>query len=298
MPWLKLWVCGAAVTNSVSPFYAPSSWTVSILIITGSRTLGRVGSTVTTQARGKFAHLCATPAKPKMASGLSEYELQRLENIRRNQRVLESLGLVSRDAELHQDLRKSEPRAKKQKAPPATEGSAEDARAAVRRSHRLAGLPADGADGADGAGGAGGAGCADGAGGAASPWSVTGEHERARDDYEAAWAGRWSGRQASTTPVGTCADTSARTGGTRELAPGPQRIIVRTLTSLGRAVCPVYVPCTVAPQVGTASYEHTLMRVHLRKTSPTRPASINAPQACGWAEADRGSGQPGARPEL
>ena len=230
-----------------------------------------------------------------MASGLSEYELQRLENIRRNQKVLESLGLVSRDAELHQDLRKSEPRAKKQKAPPATEGSAEDARAAVRRSHRLAGLPADGADGA---GGAGGAGCADGAGGAASPWSVTGEHERARDDYEAAWAGRWSGRQASTTPVGTCADTSARTGGTRELAPGPQRIIVRTLTSLGRAVCPVYVPCTVAPQVGTASYEHTLMRVHLRKTSPTRPASINAPQSGGWAEADRGSGQPGARPEL
>ena len=233
-----------------------------------------------------------------MASGLSEYELQRLENIRRNQKVLESLGLVSRDAELHQDLRKSEPRAKKQKAPPATEGSAEDARAAVRRSHRLAGLSADGADGADGAGGAGGAGCADGAGGAASPWSVTGEHERARDDYEAAWAGRWSGRQASTTPVGTCADTSARTGGTRELAPGPQRIIVRTLTSLGRAVCPVYVPCTVAPQVGTASYEHTLMRVHLRKTSPTRPASINAPQSGGWAEADRGSGQPGARPEL
>ena len=82
------------------------------------------------------------------------------------------------------------------------------------------------------------------------------------------------------------------------LPPGPQRIIVRTLTSLGRAVCPVYVPCTVAPQVGTASYEHTLMRVHLRKTSPTRPASINAPQACGWAEADPGSGQPGARPEL
>jgi hypothetical protein len=149
-----------------------------------------------------------------MASELSEYELQRLENIRRNQKVLESLGLVSRDAELHQDLRKCEPRAKKQKAP-ATEGSAEDARAAVRRSHRLAGRPADGADGAGGAGGADGA---DGAGGAASTWSVTGEHERARDDYEAAWAGRWSGRQASTTPVGACADTcrgfrTARTGG-------------------------------------------------------------------------------------
>ena len=200
-----------------------------------------------------------------MASGLSEYELQRLENIRRNQKVLESLGLVSRDAELHQDLRKSEPRTKKQKAPPATEGSAEDARAAVRRSHRLAGLPADGADGA---GGAGGAGCADGAGGAASSWSVTGEHERARDDYEAAWAGRWSGRQASTTPVGTCADTSVRTGGTGELAP---RALTHYCTyavrvsSLGRAVCTVHVPCTVAPQVGTASYEHTLMRVHLRK---------------------------------
>ena len=44
-----------------------------------------------------------------MASDLSEYELQRLENIRRNQKVLESLGLVSRDAELHQDMRKCEP---------------------------------------------------------------------------------------------------------------------------------------------------------------------------------------------
>ena len=132
-----------------------------------------------------------------MASDLSEYEMQRLENIRRNQKVLEALGLVSRDAELHQDLRKCEPRAKKQKAP--TEGSAEDARAAVRRSHRLAGRPADGADGTDAAGGAAGAGDAS----PAKPWSITGEHERARDDYEAAWAGRWSGRQASSTPVGT-----------------------------------------------------------------------------------------------
>ena len=134
-----------------------------------------------------------------MASDLSEYELQRLENIRRNQKVLEALGLVSRDAELHQDLRKCEPRAKKQKAP-ATEGSAEDARAAVRRSHRLAGRPADGAGSADGDGGAGVAG-----GATSQPWSITGEHERARDDYEAAWSGRWSGQQASSTPVGAAA---------------------------------------------------------------------------------------------
>ena len=127
-----------------------------------------------------------------MASGLSDYELQRLENIRRNQKVLESLGLVSRDAELHQDMRKCDPRAKKQKAAPATEGGAEDARAAVRRSHRLAGRPAEATDIDGGAGGAGD--------------TLTGEHGRARDDYEAAWARRWSGRQASTTPAGTCAD--------------------------------------------------------------------------------------------
>ena len=124
-----------------------------------------------------------------MASALSEYELQRLENIRRNQKVLESLGLVSRDAELHQDMRKCDPRAKKQKA---TEGGAEDARAAVRRSHRLAGRPAEATDVDGGAEGAGD--------------TLTGEHGRARDDYEAAWARRWSGRQASTTPAGTCAD--------------------------------------------------------------------------------------------
>ena len=127
-----------------------------------------------------------------MASALSEYELQRLENIRRNQKVLESLGLVSRDAELHQDMRKCDPRAKKQKAAPATEGGAEDARAAVRRSHRLAGRPAEATDVDGGAGSAGD--------------TLTGEHGRARDDYEAAWARRWSGRQASTTPAGTCAD--------------------------------------------------------------------------------------------
>ena len=124
-----------------------------------------------------------------MATALSEYELQRLENIRRNQKVLESLGLVSRDAELHQDMRKCDPRAKKQKAAPATEGGAEDARAAVRRSHRLAGRPAEATDVDGGAGD-----------------TLTGEHGRARDDYEAAWARRWSGQQASTTPAGTCAD--------------------------------------------------------------------------------------------
>ena len=127
-----------------------------------------------------------------MASALSEYELQRLENIRRNQKVLESLGLVSRDAELHQDMRKCDPRAKKQKAAPATEGGAEDARAAVRRSHRLAGRPAEATDVDGGTGGAGD--------------TLSGEHGRARDDYEVAWARRWSGRQASTTPAGTCAD--------------------------------------------------------------------------------------------
>ena len=78
---------------------------------------------------------------------LSEYELQRLANIARNRKVLESLGLVSSDAEMHHQIRDGkggEPKAKRQKA--AVPGSAEEARAALRRSQRLAGLPASGDD--------------------------------------------------------------------------------------------------------------------------------------------------------
>tara|TARA_B110001452_G_scaffold213468_1_gene184229 strand:+ start:236 stop:871 length:636 start_codon:yes stop_codon:yes gene_type:complete len=121
---------------------------------------------------------------------LSEYEKQRLENIRRNQQVLAALGLVSSDAELHHDLRKGEPKAKRQKA---AAGSDEEARAAVRRSHRLAGLPAEGAP--------------EGSAAADQPsrsWhDVSGEHEAARDEHEASWARRWSGKQSASTVVGT-----------------------------------------------------------------------------------------------
>ena len=188
----------------------------------------------------KFArswHSRARGIPRSMAGELSEYELQRLENIRRNQKVLESLGLVSRDAELHQDMRKCDPRAKKQKAAPATEGGAEDARAAVRRSHRLAGRPAEATDVDGGAGGAGD--------------TLSGEHGRARDDYEAAWARRWSGRQASTTPAGTCADMCRGVRAVPEAQGSlPQGATQGTYTYRPRA-CPV---CP-APQVGTVSVE-------------------------------------------
>lgn len=122
---------------------------------------------------------------------LSEYEKQRLENIRRNQQVLAALGLVSSDAELHNDLRKGEPKAKRQKA--AAPGSDEEARAAVRRSHRLAGRPAEGAH--------------EGSALVDHPsrsWQdISGEHEAAREEYEASWAKRWSGKQSAATVVGT-----------------------------------------------------------------------------------------------
>ena len=105
--------------------------------------------------------------------------------------MLAALGLVSSDAELHNDLRKGEPKAKRQRA--AAPGSDEEARAAVRRSHRLAGLAAEGEQEGSAAAGR----------PAARSWDVTCEHEAARDEYEAAWAHRWSGKQSAATVVGT-----------------------------------------------------------------------------------------------
>ena len=56
-----------------------------------------------------------------MSDELCAYEKQRLENIARNQKVLEALGLVKSDAELHEELRqqgKGAPKkAKRQKGP-------------------------------------------------------------------------------------------------------------------------------------------------------------------------------------
>ena len=74
-----------------------------------------------------------------MVTELSDYEKERLANIARNQKVLESLGLVRRDAELHESIRSKEAPKKKRKVDPE---SAEAVRAAVRRSARLAGAPA------------------------------------------------------------------------------------------------------------------------------------------------------------
>ena len=74
-----------------------------------------------------------------MTTELSDYEKERLANIARNQKVLESLGLVRRDAELHESIRSKEAPKKKRKIDPE---SAEAVRAAVRRSARLAGAPA------------------------------------------------------------------------------------------------------------------------------------------------------------
>ena len=74
-----------------------------------------------------------------MTTELSDYEKERLANIARNQKVLESLGLVRRDAELHESIRSKEAPKKKRKIDPE---SADAVRAAVRRSARLAGAPA------------------------------------------------------------------------------------------------------------------------------------------------------------
>ena len=118
-------------------------------------------------------------------SGLSAYELQRLENIARNKKVLEALGLVRSDAELHEELRqgKGAPKAKRKKEDP---DSAEAGRAAVRRSMRLAGQPAEEESGPS--------------------VSVTREgvtdHTEARAEYDL-WSQRWSRQQAGVTVVGT-----------------------------------------------------------------------------------------------
>ena len=129
-----------------------------------------------------------------MADELSEYEKQRNENIARNQKVLQALGLVRSDAELHQELRRGrgEPKGKKRRVAP---DGPEAHRAAVRRSQRLAGLNAE-EPGDDEAGGMAGAAAA------APPAHDSARHGEARAEYDL-WVQRWSGRQAGVTVVGT-----------------------------------------------------------------------------------------------
>uniref|UniRef100_A0A7S0QB74 Uncharacterized protein n=1 Tax=Coccolithus braarudii TaxID=221442 RepID=A0A7S0QB74_9EUKA len=131
--------------------------------------------------------------RPGEVNDLSDYEKQRLENIARNQRVLEGLGLVRSDAEAHQELRagKGAPKGKKQKLDP---GSAESVRADVRRSQRLAGLPASDGEGEAGASPSGGA--------ARTHAEGTVDHSEARAEYDL-WTQRWSSKQAGVTIVGT-----------------------------------------------------------------------------------------------
>ena len=122
---------------------------------------------------------------------LCDYEKQRLENIARNQKVLEALGLVRSDAEQHQELRAKSSGKKRQKLDP---GSEESKRAEVRRSQRLAGLPAGAGDDS----------------GAADDEDVplrqrqasNSGHIDARAEYDL-WAQRWSQKQAGPTVVGT-----------------------------------------------------------------------------------------------
>ena len=121
-----------------------------------------------------------------MSEALCDYEKQRLENIKRNQAVLEALGLVQSDAIKHDELRNA-PKAKKQKADP---NGPEAQRAAVRRSMRLAGVPADDNDAeAD----------------ALSSGAISaerGDHTQARADYDL-YSQRWCQKQAGVTVVGT-----------------------------------------------------------------------------------------------
>ena len=129
------------------------------------------------------------------AAPLSAYELQRLDNIARNQKVLEALGLVRSDATLHQQLRGKGDKGNSNKRRKEDPDSAESRRAAVRRSQRLAGMPAGEEDDDD-----------DEnlplslRRGAAQPTS--GAHESARSEYDL-WASRWSSKQAGVTVVGT-----------------------------------------------------------------------------------------------
>mmetsp|Transcript_26791 Transcript_26791/g.85991 ORF Transcript_26791/g.85991 Transcript_26791/m.85991 type:complete len:204 (+) Transcript_26791:150-761(+) len=120
-----------------------------------------------------------------MTTELSDYEKERLANIARNQKVLESLGLVRRDAELHESIRTKEAPKKKRKVDPE---SAEAVRAAVRRSARLAGAPAS----SQGL-------LSPSAGDSSTAGeSSSADHSEAQADYE-----RWSGKQAGATIVGT-----------------------------------------------------------------------------------------------
>ena len=121
-----------------------------------------------------------------MSEVLSDYEKQRLDNIARNQKVLIALGLVRSDAEKHQELRAGNaPKAKRQKVDP---HGGEAHRAAVRRSMRLAGVPADEPTEASSS---------------ATPENrSTVDHEEARAEYEL-WTQRWCQKQAGATVVGT-----------------------------------------------------------------------------------------------
>ena len=122
---------------------------------------------------------------------LSEYEKVRLANIARNQRVLEALGLVSADIEQHQAIRggSDASKNKRQKLAPNRE---EDLRAAVRRSQRLAGLPADECAASPSSSST-----------AAQGTTCSGAHDAAREEYEATWSTRWSGKQKGSSIVGT-----------------------------------------------------------------------------------------------
>lgn len=154
------------------------------------------------QEQKAFAHMATELGKVAAPNGrstlcntateLSAYELERLENIRRNQRVLEALGLVRSDAELHEELRsKGKPKAKKQREDPE---SADGIRAAVRRSQRLAGVPA----GTNGDGEAG----TPASSSTPNICSGTVDHDEAKAEYEL-WTQRWSQKQRGVTIVGT-----------------------------------------------------------------------------------------------
>lgn len=138
----------------------------------------------------------ATEAKGESAQGgaadaLCAYEKERLANIARNQKVLVMLGLAQDDVIAHHELRDADRPKKRAKRDSAS--SAEELRASVRRSQRLAGLPA----------------CDESAqlsspdGVFAAKAAHAEAHDAARLEYEAAWTERWSGKQKGPTIVGT-----------------------------------------------------------------------------------------------
>ena len=170
-------------------------------------------------------------------SGLSAYELERLENIKRNHKVLQDLGLVASDAELHATLRGDKPAAKKKQKREVS--GPEAAREAVRRSHRLAGRPPELGGEPGGSGG-----CRSSAQPTAAPSDP--DHEDARAEYDL-WAARWMGKQQGETIVGTasygplltrtsCAVASLPRGPMQGLpVAGHTLMRVRTMSDVGLA---------------------------------------------------------------